>query len=464
MTAPLYFLSIADAAAAIAARRLSPVELTEAVLHRIAAIDERLNSYVLVTAERALADARKAEAEIAAGNYRGALHGIPIGVKDIYDTGGIRTTCHSHLLANNVPAEDSEAVRRLNTAGTVLLGKLATHEFAFGGPGWDLPFPPARNPWNTEHFTGGSSSGSGAAVAAGLCLAALGSDTAGSIRMPAAYCGLAGIKPTYGRVSRRGVAPLAWSEDHCGPLTWTSRDSALVLQALAGHDPADPASADVPVPDFAAALTGDIRGLRIGVIRHFHETDAVAADGIRTAFDTALEVFRGLGAEVADVTLSPLQDYHAACFVILLTEALAVHEKDLKATPEKFGEIVRDRLTLAAMLSGVDYVQALRMRRRLVAELDAALERFDILITLSAYDAAPQITNVPKFYLFEKPLLTAPFDLTGHPAHAFCIGFNGAGLPYGAQIVGRAFDEATLLKAADAYEQATAWRMRRPPI
>ena len=464
MNAPLHHLTIAEAAAAIAARRLSPVELTEALLARIAAVDGRLNSYVLVTAERARADAKRAEAEIAAGRYLGPMHGIPIGVKDIYETGGIRTTCHSHVLAEHVPAADCEPVRRMAAAGAVLLGKLATHEFAFGGPAWDLPFPPARNPWNTDHFTGGSSSGSGAAVAAGLCFGAFGSDTAGSIRMPAAYCGLAGIKPTYGRVSRRGVIPLAFSLDHCGPMTWTSRDAALMLQAMAGHDAADPASADLPVPDYAAALTGDVKGLKIGVIRHFFETDEPAAPGLRGAFDDMVEKFRRLGAVVEDVRLSALQDYHAACFVILLTEALAIHEKDLRATPEKFGEIVRDRLTLATVLSGTDYVQALRLRRRLTAEVDTALAKHDLLLTASTFDAAPPIQGFPKFYLLEKPLLTAPFDLTGHPAHGFCIGFNPAGLPYSAQLIGRPFDEATVLRAADAYEGATEWRNRRPPI
>lgn len=267
----------------------------QAVADRIAAVDPAINSYVTPTIDAALACARTAAAEIAAGRRLGPLHGIPVGIKDIFATAGVRTTAHSHILADNVPTEDCVAVARLKAAGAVVMGKLATHEFAFGGPDWTLPFPPARNPWNREHFTGGSSSGSGAAVAAGLCLGAMGSDTAGSIRMPAAFCGIAGIKPTYGRVSRRGVAPLAFSLDHVGPMCWTSRDAALMLQAIAGHDPHDPASADVPVPDYAAALTGDISGLRVGVVRHFYEEDDRADAEVLAAMDAGLDVLRGLG-------------------------------------------------------------------------------------------------------------------------------------------------------------------------
>ena len=457
-------LTIADAAPLLARRELSPVELTRAFLDRIAAVGPQVDAYVCVTAERALEDARRAEAEIAAGGYKGPLHGIPIALKDIYDTAGIATTCHSHLHVNRIPERDARAAALLREAGTVLLGKLATHEFAFGGPAWDLPFPPARNPWNREHFTGGSSSGSGAAVAAGLAMGTLGSDTAGSIRMPAFFCGITGLKPTYGRVSRRGVAPLAWSLDHCGPMTWTARDSALMLQAIAGHDPADPGSADRAVPDYDAALTGDVAGLRIGLIRHFYERDAEADGEVRAAMDAAAATFAGLGAQVEEVELSSLHDFHACCMVILLTEALAVHERDLRATPEKYGAIVRDRLMLASLLTGLDYVQALRLRRRLAAEVERALGRFDLLMTAGGYSGAPRLQQISKFYLLEKPLLTTPFDVTGSPTLAVCTGFTAAGLPVGMQLVGRAFDEATVLRAGDAYERATGWRRQRPAL
>ena len=462
MSAPLHYLTIAEAAPRIEARELSPVALTEAYLARIQAIDGGLNAYVLVTAERARADARRAEAEIAAGHYRGPLHGIPIALKDIINTAGIRTTCHSHLLIDHVPSEDADCVRRLSEAGAVLLGKLATHEFAFGGPSFDLPFPLPRNPWNTEHFAGGSSSGSGVAVAAGLCMGALGTDTGGSIRLPAAYCGIAGLKATYGRVSRRGVAPLAFTLDHVGPMTWTARDAALMLQALAGHDPADPGSADMPVGDYAAHLTGDIRGLRIGLVRHFHQEDEQASPALVAAFDNAAATFRSLGASVGDVRLSSLRDYHACCFVILLAEGFSVHEADLKTRPDKFGEAARDRLMLSSFLSAPDYVQAMRMRRQLAAEMRAALGQVDVLVTAGALDAAPRIADVSKFSVITRPIVTAPFNVTGSPTIAVCVGHTAAGLPLGMQIAGRAFDEATVLRVADAYERATPWRARRP--
>lgn len=464
MSGALHELTIAEAAPLIERKALSPIELTEAFLARIEALNPKLHAYVCVTAGRARQDARRAADEIAAGRYRGPLHGIPVAIKDIYDTAGITTTCHSHVHADRVPETDARSVAMLHEAGAVMLGKLATHEFAFGGPSWDLPFPPARNPWDPSRFTGGSSSGSGAAAAGGLAMAAMGSDTAGSIRMPAHFCGVAGIKPTYGRVSRRGVAPLAFSLDHCGPLAWTTRDCALVMQAVAGYDREDPGSADRPVPDYAAALDGTLDGLRIGVIRHFYDGDDHADADVKGAMDAALAVLSGLGAQVEDVSLSPLQDFHACCMTIMLSEAFAIHEPVMKRTPEKYGEIFRDRMMLSGLLTSGDYVQALRLRRQLLAEVQAAFGRYDILVTASGWTPAPELGHVPKFYLFEKPLLTTPFDVTGHPALTVCNGFSAGGLPVGMQIVGRPFDEATVMRVGDAYERATEWRSRRPAI
>src|ERR1700723_448542 len=265
--------TIAAAAKLIAAKQLSPVELTRACLDRVKSLDDKLHAFVHLTEERALAEARAAEAAIMAGGPKGPLHGIPIGLKDIVDTKGIPTTCQSKLLQDNIPDSDATCAEKLGAAGSVLMGKLTTHEFADGGPSFDLPQPPERNPWNTDHFTAGSSSGTGAAVASGMILCGIGTDTGGSIRGPAALCGIAGIKPTYGLVSRTGVAPAAFSLDHIGPMAWTAEDCALMLQVLAGHDPKDPASADRPIPDYVAALGGGIRGAKIGVIHHFHETD-----------------------------------------------------------------------------------------------------------------------------------------------------------------------------------------------
>ncbi|HJY50776.1 MAG TPA: amidase, partial [Stellaceae bacterium] len=312
--------TIAEAARAIAERQLSPVELTRACLDRVRKFDGDLNAFVHLTEERALADARAAEAVIMAHGPKGPLHGIPIGLKDIVDTKGIPTTCQSKLLQDNIPDADATCAEKLAAAGTVLVGKTTTHEFADGGPSFDLPKPPARNPWNTEHFTAGSSSGTGAGVAAGLILGGIGTDTGGSIRGPAALCGIAGIKPTYGLVSRAGVAPAAFSLDHIGPMAWTAEDCALMLQALAGHDPRDPASAARPIPNYTAQLGSGVKDLKIGVIHHFHETDHKVSDGTQRGITAAIGTFRDLGAEIREVQLSPLQDWLACGSLISITE------------------------------------------------------------------------------------------------------------------------------------------------
>src|SRR5438874_8902947 len=281
------YLTIAEAARLIQQREVSPVELVDSRLARIEKLDGKLHSFIRVLADQARADARAAESEIAAGRYRGPLHGIPIGLKDIYETAGVATTGHSKVMQDHVPKADAFSVAKLRQAGALVMGKLATHEFAFGGPSFDLPWPPARNPWDTSRFTGGSSSGTGAAVAAGLVLGGTGSDTGGSIRGPAAYCGLAGLKPSYGLISRAGILPLAFSLDHAGPMAWTAQDCAIMLQAMAGYDAGDPARADRPVPDYRAASRSGAEGLRIGLIRHFYERDNEANAATRQAIDAA---------------------------------------------------------------------------------------------------------------------------------------------------------------------------------
>ena len=462
MSAP--FWTIAEASAALAKREVSPVELAETCLQRIEALDGRLHSYVLVLADEARAAAKAAEAAISRGQRKGPLHGIPIALKDIYETAGVRTTGHSRIKLDHVPRADATTTRKLAEAGTILLGKLATHEFAMGGPSFDLPFPPARNPWNPAHFTGGSSSGSGAAVAAGLALGAMGSDTGGSIRLPASHCGLAGIKPSYGRVSRAGVFPLSFSLDHAGPMAWTSRDCAMLLQAIAGRDPRDPAAVDAPVPDYAAALGGDLKGMSVGVPRGFFAADPTLDPEMRAGVEAAIAELGALGARVEEVTLSPLDDYHAACTVILLAEAYAVHEADLKTRWRDYGAIFRQRIMGAATISGADYVQAMRLRRRLALEMDAALQRHTVLAFPSTVAPAGPIEAVPGLAFLEKASLTTPANVSGHPALSVCCGYSKAGMPLGLQLVGRRFDEATLLKVGDAYERATPWRNRRPPL
>jgi aspartyl-tRNA(Asn)/glutamyl-tRNA(Gln) amidotransferase subunit A len=458
------FLSIAEAGALIAARKLSPVELARISLDRISKLDPTLHSFLLVTEARAMADASAAEARMMAGTLKGPLDGIPIAHKDIYNTAGIRTTAHSKLLEDNVPDADGTVVRKWAAAGTVLLGKLATHEFAMGGPSFDLPWPPARNPWNPEHFTSGSSSGTGAAVAAGLVMGGTGSDTGGSIRGPAALCGLAGIKPTYGLSSRSGVLPLSFTLDTTGPMAWTVQDCALLLQAMAGYDSADPASANRPVADFTADLGRGAKGLRIGVIRHFHEVDHPVSDTTRAGIEQACDFYRREGAEIRDVTLSPMMDYNAAGWLILTSEAYAVHEPWLKTRFNDYGELLRDRLALGALISGPDYVQAVRRRRMFCQEVAAVMADLDILITAAAPSEAPKIDEVPKWAMLEKPNFTMPFNITGQPAMSVCTGYGTGGLPISMQIIGKPFHEATVFRAGHAYETAMTWRSKRPSM
>lgn len=456
--------TIAEAAKLIATKKLSPVELTQACLKRVHALDDTLHSFVLLTEERALADAKAAEAAIMRDGPRSGMHGIPIGLKDIVNTRGIRTTCQSKILQDNIPTEDATCAAKLAAAGSVLMGKLTTHEFADGGPSFDVPQPPARNPWNPEHFTAGSSSGTGAAVAAGLILGGIGTCTGGSIRGPAALCGIAGIKATYGRVSRAGVAPAAYTLDHIGPMTWTAEDCAIMLQALAGHDPRDPASATQPVPDYTAALGSGIKGKRIGVIRHFHERDHIVSEGTQRGIDDAIATYRDLGASVSDVTLSPLEDWHACGTLISMTERASAYEEWARTRLGDFSARVQQRLLLGALVSGVDYVQAVRRRRELRAELHAAMADFDVLLTATQPAEAPLIDSIPLWDVTQKPNFTIPFNVSGYPAISVCSGFGEGGLPVAIQLISKPFQEAMVLHVADAFEKATPFRDRRPAL
>ncbi|MBL6081841.1 amidase [Belnapia sp. T18] len=464
MSDDLCFLTIAEAARGIAARDLSPVELTEAYLARIAAQDGVLRSFVRVTPEAALAAARQAEAAIMRGGLRGPLHGIPFALKDIFDSEGLPTTGHSARCLDTVATEDAEATARLKTAGAVPLGKLATHEFATGGPSWDLPFPPARNPWDLTRFPGGSSSGSGVAVAAGLTPGAMGSDTGGSIRLPAAFCGTAGLKPSYGRVSKRGVLPLSYTLDNAGPLAWTVEDCAILLQAIAGHDPRDPASADLPVPDYRADLHAGIKGMRIGLVRHWYEADRRASDATIAAMDAAVEVLRALGAEVREVTLHPLAAYQATMRVIGAAESFAIHADWLRSRPGDYGEVFRYRILPGALVTGPDYVQAQRVQRILVAEMRAALGEVDALLTATTWGEAPVMAEMRAEANFAAPPLTNPWNVAQLPCLALCCGFGPGGLPLSLQFATRPFGEALLLRIGQTYEAATPWRARRPAI
>jgi len=458
----LHWLTAVEAAAQIRAKKLSPVELTQALLQRIARHDPRLNAFIAVTADRALAEARKAEAAVMSGAALGPLHGVPYGLKDIIDVDGLVTSCHSRILTENVARGDAAVTQRLIRAGGILLGKLSTHEFALGGPAFDLPFPPARNPWNPRMGPGGSSSGSGAAVAAGFAPVAIGTDTGGSVRNPAALCGVVGMKATYGRVSRRGVFPLAFSLDHIGPLTRTVADNALLLNVMAGHDPQDPGSADRAAPDFTAVLGAGVKGLRIGMLRHFYTRDMEASAEVRAAIEATADVLRRLGAEIVEIEAAPLQDYAACNRMILLSEACAIHARWLRERPQDYSASTRGRLMPGLFLSSVDYVQALRWRERLVAAMQQALSGVDVAITASSMERPYPIDDPVEVEKYYPRQARTPFNLTGHPALAVPIGFTDNKLPLGLQIVGKYWDEATVYRVARAYERETGWAEMHP--
>ena len=458
------FLTIAELNRLYEQRELSPVEVTKTLLARIAAHDGALHSFLLVTEEEALAQAAAAERELMAGARRGPLHGVPYALKDIIETAGIRTTGHSKLRQDYVPAQDAEIVSRLKAGGGVLLGKLATWEFALGGPSWDLPWPPALNPWDRGRLPGGSSSGAGAAVAAGFVPGAVGTDTGGSVRGPAAFCGLAGIKPTYGRISRRGVFPNTFSMDHCGPLCRSAEDIALFLKAIAGFDPADPASEDVPVPNYPAELNGGVKGLRLGLVEDWYR-DGNAHPDLAPAIDAALDLLRGLGAEVEPVKLSSLRDYTDCKTTISSVELYAIHEHDLRTRPQDFGRILRNRVLPGALIRAEDYVEALRWRTALAQEQARVLRRCDALVTAGALGVADRADPNQPDRLVSAPSITMPFSVAGVPALVVPCGFSRAeGLPLSLQIAAAPFAEGLLLRIAHAYQQATDWHRRHPTL
>ena len=457
------FLTIAELNRLYRQRELSPVEVTKALLARIAAHDAKLHSFLRLTEDVALREAAEAERELIAGQSRGPMHGIPYALKDIVETAGIPTTGHSKLRQDHVPKADAELVTRLKAGGGIMLGKLATWEFALGGPSFDLPWPPARNPWNPDNLPGGSSSGAGAAVAAGFVPGAIGTDTGGSIRGPAAFCGIAGIKPTYGRVSRRGVFPNTFSMDHCGPLCRSAEDIALFLQVIAGFDADDPGSEDVPVPDYTATLNDGVRGLRLGLIEDWYR-DAPHPD-VAPAVDAAAEVLRGLGAVVEPVKLSSLRDYTDCKTTISSVELFAIHEHDLRTRPQDFGRILRNRVLPGALIRGEDYLEAQRWRTALAQEQAHALRRCDAFITAAALNVAERADPNALDRLVSAPSVTMPFSVGGLPAIAIPCGFGRAeGLPLSLQIAAAPFAESMVLRIAHAYQQATDWHRRHPNL
>ena len=456
-------LTIAEALRLIATKRLSPVELTRELLARITALDPELNAFLTVTGRKAEAEARAVE-KAPKGRLRGRLRGIPLAYKDIFNTAGVRTTAHSRLLADNVPKESAEAVRRLALAGAIGLGKLATHEFAIGGPAFDLPWPPARNPWDLGRFTGGSSSGAGAAVAAGLCLGALGTDTGGSIRIPASYCGIAGLKPTPGLVSRRGVIPLAPSLDTVGPMAWTAEDCALLLDVLAGHDPADPTSVPGPKASYARAISAPVKGLKVGLLRHFHERDVPAGAETLQMLAELVRLLRKAGCRVEEATLPSVHEYNAVGRIIITAEAYALHEATLRSRVSDYSRSFRVRVLPGALIRAADYLAAQRRRTDLIAITARAFERFDLLLSAAAPGPAPLLGEQRSDEGFAVPFLTTPANVAAIPAAVVCGGFSAGGLPLGVQIMGPAWGDALVLRLAHHLERAAGTRSRRPAL
>jgi len=465
----LVWASLAELARQVAARRVSPVEVVQAHLDRIGKLDGALRAFLTVTGDQALEAARAAEQAVMAGRPLGPLHGVPIALKDLYCTKGVRTTGGSKILGDWIPEEDATVVTRLAAAGAISLGKLNMHEFAYGPEGLNVHYGTPRNPWDaaTHRICGGSSSGSGAAVAAGLCAGALGSDTGGSIRIPSSLCGLSGLKPTYGRVSRAGALPLSWSLDHVGPMCRSAADCALVLGAMAGYDPRDPTSSVLPVPDYAAALSGEVTGLRIGVLRRFFLESA--DEEVARAVEAAVAALQGLGATAAEAALPLMAHAAGASTAVLAPEAYAYHERWLQTRPQDYGPDVRERLRVGAFISGADYLQGARVRGLIRDEVDQVLAGLDVLICPSTPIAATAVDQGEVVIRGERQSVrqsliryTRPFNLSGHPAVSVPCGLTASGLPIGLQIVGRPFDEATVLRVADAYQRATDWHARRP--
>ena len=464
----LAFASIADLAPKLEAREISPVELTRACLERIDRLDPTLNAFITVLVDSAQAEAQVAEREIGAGAYRGRLHGIPIAHKDLYYTRGVRTTAGSKVMSDFVPDHDAAVVASLRAAGTVLLGKLNMHEFAAGGTNDNPHYGPVHNPWRMGYHPGGSSGGSGAALAAGLCIGATGSDTAGSIRIPSACCGTTGIKPTYGRVSCFGVVPLAWSLDHAGPMTRTAYDAALLLGAIAGFDRRDSATVDRPVDDFTAHIDNGVRGLRVAIPRTYF-CERLQPD-VERAWRTAIDRLLALGAEPVEVDFRRLDNSVNTGMTISRTETYAFHQAWFAERPDDYGLGLRERFAVGQSLTALDYLRAQRARDDIRADLWSVFDAADVLLTPTMPLTATQIESLspPDSPAPPPPMeltrFTYPFNLSGFPALSVPCGFDSLGLPIGLQIAAAPWQEALALRVGHAYQQATDWHRRRPVV
>ena len=466
----LPFLSATELGSLIKSREVSPVEATEAYLERIPQVDGKLNSYITVTAERAMADAHQAEQEIVDSKYRGPMHGIPIGIKDQVYTKGILTTGGSTILKDFVPSEDATVVTNLIEAGAVLLGKLNMSEFAMGDA-FEHPYGRPHNPWDLSRNAGTSSSGSSAATAAFLCATSLGEDTGGSIRGPASFCGLVGIRPSWGRVSRHGVLGASWSMDQVGPISRTVSDCAITLAAIAGHDPKDGYTWDVPVPDYLAALSGGVQGLKIGVITERVQGDAVDPQ-VRDLVVQAIAQLGELGAVVSEIDIPLIAQSAVISTTVTYGDVSGVHREGIDQRLKEYDYNIQLRLITGAILPAQAHQKAVRLRHMLRQQILDALEQVDVLVMPTSSIPAsplPEKAGVESKEAFMEMLggrrsFTAPFNLASVPALSINCGFTSEGLPVGLQIAGKPFDESTVFRVAHAYEQATDWHTRRPPV
>jgi aspartyl-tRNA(Asn)/glutamyl-tRNA(Gln) amidotransferase subunit A len=445
------------------------VEIVDAHLARIESTEHILNSFITLLPEEARASARQAEAQIRAGNYLGPLHGIPVGLKDLFNTGGVRTTSGSRVFDNFVPAQDCTVASKLRQAGAILLGKLNMHQLAYGPTGENVDYGHMHNPWDPELITGGSSGGSGSAVAAGQCAIALGTDTGGSIRIPSALCGIVGLKPTYGLVSRHGLAPLSWSMDHVGPMTRTVEDSALTLNAIAGYDNKDGASVPLDLPDYTMALNVDVRGLRIGIPKEYF--DAPLEPQVATFVRRAISLLEELGAFVTEVSFPMFSLSQALSSAITMAEAAACYHDFLVQNGDKLYPPVRLRLEAGLFISATDYLRAQQVRSLFNRQVQQLFREVDLLAGPTESITAPKLLET-RVEVGEHTLgvtaaltqFTRPYNITGSPAISIPCGFSDAGMPIGFQLAGKPFDELSVLRAAYAYEQATDWHLQRPPV
>lgn len=463
----LHEMSLADVAALIRSKTVSPIEVSDAALERIEKLNPKLNAIWTVTAELARQQARAAEVEILKGDYRGPLHGVPVALKDLVYTRGIRTTAGSKILANFIPEYDATVVEKLNIAGAVLVGKTALHEFAYGVTNENPHFGPARNPWNPERVPGGSSGGNGVAIASGMCYGAIGSDTGGSIRIPSSFCGIAGLKPTRGRVSMFGVYPLGPTLDHVGPMARYVVDVGLLYQNIAGFDPKDDFSEDHALGEIG--LRKSLKGMRVGVPKNYF-FDSLEPE-VEVLVRKAVSVLKEIGAEIVPVTIPSMEDVTKANIVLLSAEAYAGHQEHLEKRPDDIGADVRARIEKGRKVSGADYVRAHLIRMRVRRELQELFLRVNVILApttpMTAFPIAgagsASQEKVAQQRVATTKLLRG-FNATGHPALSVCCGFDSQGLPVGLQIIGGLWDEATVLHAGYAYEQATNWHAHRPPI